>query len=132
MSKENVEIMKRCDEMWTKGDIAGSLAMHHPEIVVYEPPSLPYGGAHHGVDGLQNMMKKIGECWEITGTVEREIFDGGDDIVFKWMKMPARSRKTGKEIELEALEKIRIKDGKIFESRIFYLDTHAALKALGL
>ena len=81
MSKENADIVKSGEEMWSRGDMEGALALNHPDVVIYEPPSLPYGGVHHGIDGVRKLVQKIGEYWEI-GKVKIETFDGGGDTGF--------------------------------------------------
>src|SRR5260221_2888221 len=48
MSQEHVEAVKRLFAAVRQGDQAGVLEAYHPEVVIHESPSLPYGGDYHG------------------------------------------------------------------------------------
>ena len=132
MSKENVEIVKCYVEMWSRGDVEGALAFTHPDVLIHEPPSLPYGGTHRGVGAVRMMLQNIAEQWEVAGQVKIETLDGGENTVFNCIQFPARSRKTGKEILIDVIEKNTLRDGKVVENKVYYWDTHACLQALGL
>jgi uncharacterized protein len=44
MSQQHMETVKRLFDAVRRRDQAGVLEAYHPEIVVHEAPSLPYGG----------------------------------------------------------------------------------------
>jgi uncharacterized protein len=43
-----VEVLRGLDEALSVREVPGVLARLHAQVVVNEPPDLPYGGEHHG------------------------------------------------------------------------------------
>ncbi len=107
MSEENVKIVKEYIKLWSRGDIEAAMAFQHPDLVVHEPPSLPYGGTHRGIKNALAMLQMIGELWEVTGELKIETYDGGGDVVFNCIQFPARSKKPGRKYLLMWWKKIR-------------------------
>jgi len=48
MSQQNLETVKRLFDAVRRRDQAGVLEAYHPEILIHEAPSLPYGGDYRG------------------------------------------------------------------------------------
>jgi ketosteroid isomerase-like protein len=58
MSQEHVEAVKRLFAAVRQGDQAGVLEAYHPEVVIHESPSLPYGGDYHGhAEALRHLIR---------------------------------------------------------------------------
>jgi uncharacterized protein len=53
MSQENVETIRGLFRGVEERDLEAYLAVGHPEVVIREPDSLPYGGEYRGLDGLR-------------------------------------------------------------------------------
>ena len=60
MSQENVETIRGLFRGVEERDLEAYLAVGHPEVVIREPDSLPYGGAYRGLDGLRDGMPQAG------------------------------------------------------------------------
>ncbi|MFD0538816.1 nuclear transport factor 2 family protein [Actinomadura luteofluorescens] len=100
-----------------------------PDVVMYQAPSLPYGGTWRGHDGMERFMAVMSELWsELTFREQHYAVDGEtvtvrNDCVF-------RARATGREVDTSVLQWITVRDGLVSEFRPFYLDTSAVLAAL--
>jgi uncharacterized protein len=44
------DVVRALYDSLAKGDVPGVLARLDPDVIVDEPPALPYGGVHHGRD----------------------------------------------------------------------------------
>ena len=44
------DVLRGLYEAVSKGDIPGILARLSPDVIIDEPPALPYGGLHRGRD----------------------------------------------------------------------------------
>jgi uncharacterized protein len=53
MSQKNVETIRGLFRGVEERDLEAYLAVGHPEVVIREPDSLPYGGEFRGLDGLR-------------------------------------------------------------------------------
>ncbi|MGI5418546.1 nuclear transport factor 2 family protein [Actinomadura luteofluorescens] len=112
-----------------KGDFSVMAAHLAPDVVMYQAPSLPYGGTWRGHDGMERFMAVMSELWsELTFREQHYAVDGEtvavrNDCVF-------RARATGREVDTSVLQWITVRDGLVSEFRPFYLDTSAVLEAL--
>ncbi|MEV4001227.1 nuclear transport factor 2 family protein [Actinomadura sp. NPDC049753] len=112
-----------------KGDFSVMAAHLAPDVVMYQAPSLPYGGTWRGHDGMERFMAVMSELWsDLTFREQRYAVDGEtvtvrNDCVF-------RARATGREVDTSVLQWITVRDGLVSEFRPFYLDTSAVLAAL--
>ncbi|MEU8304790.1 nuclear transport factor 2 family protein [Actinomadura sp. NPDC048955] len=112
-----------------KGDFSVMAAHLAPDVVMYQAPSLPYGGTWRGHDGMERFMAAMSELWsELTFREQHYAVDGEtvtvrNDCVF-------RARATGREVDTSVLQWITVRDGLVSEFRPFYLDTSAVLAAL--
>jgi uncharacterized protein len=71
MSQQHVETVKRLFDAVARRDRAGLLEAYHPEIVIHEAPSLPYGGDYHGHEGAISHVQAFYRTWE--GLKPREL-----------------------------------------------------------
>ena len=100
------------------------------DIVTYEAPSLPYGGEHVGHDGWLALARAFTETWDLTGKLDAEFLDCGNDVVAARVELDVVARSTGKPVRLKIAEFHRVREGKIRETTIYYWDTAAMLEAL--
>lgn len=104
----------------TAGDIEGMLGLLAEDLVVHEPPFLPYGGDHHGHDGFLELFATINKYLDMTQVkVDRLIADG--PWVSAVMRIPDRA--TGKDVVLS--DELHVDDGTITELRIYFHDAQS-------
>lgn len=112
------------------GDFRGIAATLHPECVLYQPASLPYGGEWRGPAGFERWMQAFGEQWASLEVKDSRLYPAGD-TVFSHSRVCAVARATGQAVDWPLLQLFRVRDSKILELRPFHWDTAAMLPAMG-
>lgn len=106
------------------GDIEGMMTLLAEDVVVHEPPFLPYGGDHHGHAGFTELFASINEYLDMAQVkVDRIIADG--PWVIAVMRIP--DRVTGKDVILS--DELLVHDGTITELRIYFHDAQSLVPA---
>lgn len=102
------------------GDIEGMLTLLAEDLVVHEPPFLPYGGDHYGHDGFLALISTIDSHLDMSQVkVDRLIADG--PWVVAMMRIPDRT--TGADVVLS--DELHVSDGIITELRIYFHDAQS-------
>lgn len=112
-------LMTRMYDSAAKGEFADVLACLADDLIVHEPPYLPYGGEYHGVTEFQTgVITQVVQHLDVSGlVVDRMIAEG--DRVIGIIRMPALA--TGGDILLA--EESVIRDGKVVEIWVYYHET---------
>lgn len=106
------------------------LACFAADVVIREPPSLPYGGDWHGHAGVLALMARLAEVYERATFDNRTVFADGDDV-FVLLRSTVRFRASGRELDNVVLQHIVFRDGLIAEMSPFHWDTHAVVALAG-
>ena len=65
-----LEIMERLSATWypdamgSSSTVASWTALLSPDVVLVEPPSLPHGGVHEGLEAFGKAQAGMRELWE--------------------------------------------------------------------
>jgi ketosteroid isomerase-like protein len=94
----------------------------HPDLVIHEAPSLPFGGRYKGRDALQTVAGAMYGQWP-EAKVEFHDITGGKDWAVVILSLTINSTKTGEPITQTLCEAGRFEDGLLIEHRIHYYDT---------
>ena len=105
-------------------DIEAVLALMHPELLVIEPESLPYGGTWNGREGFAELLEKLMGFGEL-GIESYKIHETEDGLVMEF-EISFTSHKDGEVFRTTAVEVDRLEDGLVKEIDIFYKDVAAA------
>ena len=108
------------------GPVAATL---HPQIVMIQADSLPFGGQWHGREGFERWMQAYGEAWSSASATDLRFFEH-DDTVVVVAQMEATARASGQSFRAPICHVVRIRDGLLMEFRMFYWDTVATNRAL--
>ena len=73
------------------GPVAATL---HPQIVMIQADSLPFGGQWHGREGFERWMQAFGEAWSSVSATDLRFFEH-DDTVVVVAQMEATARASG-------------------------------------
>ena len=103
----------------------------HPDFVLYEPESMPYGGEWHGPDGFRNFLKVMAETWSAMGPKTPPELIEYQDTVVVMTTLEARCRATGQVVTPPVCQVVRVHEGLLAQARMFYWDTVAINQALG-
>src|SRR5204862_4976381 len=131
MSQENVEIVRRALEAFTRGDIAAALVPVDPAVEIYPPVEDPdMDDVYRGHEGARKYLEQWLEPWEEFQFETEELIDAGDQVVVTY-RQRGRGKGSGIEIENTRAAVATMRDGKVIRGRV-YPDRAAALKAAGL
>ncbi len=128
MSEENVELVRRLSEEFSRGSVEAVRPFLHPNIAWHEDPSFPEAGVYRGIDAVEQYASQfIAEFSEIHYEV-REAAATGDDVIAN-MRIQGRGKTSGAAFEISAWWAITIRDHRLL--RCFaYLDRDRAIEAL--
>ena len=134
MSHQNLETVKRLFDAVRRRDLAGVLETYHPEILIQEAPSLPYGGDYRGYEGAIQHLNGYYRTWDAFRPSTREehqpvFLETTEDFVVVLWQEEAVVPGSGRRIDLPALGVYKARDGKVVESRMFQ-DTATVLDFL--
>ena len=130
MSAENVELVRRSAEAWSRGDIEGALS-YLDEAVVWEPAEdEPDARAAHGVDEVMKLIGRWMASFEDFASEPQEFIDAGEHVVVP-MLFTGRPHGSAQSVTLPETQVFTIREGKITRVREFRTKDEA-LAALGL
>lgn len=129
MSKENVEIVRRQNEAFNRGDAGGVLELSDPSIEWWDREDDPGAGVHRGHDGLKTALEELADLAELH-IEPKEFIDAGDYVVVP-VRLTGRGQTSGVSFEEHEVHVFRLRDGKITELRE-YREKGEALEAVGL
>jgi hypothetical protein len=107
------------------------LATLHPNIVLYQPESLPYGGQWKGREGFGRWLDAFVESWIDISPLDPVFHTCGEETLVSMVTMRATARSTGTQIEMPMCQVIRFSDDLPIEWRNFAWDTARMRYALG-
>jgi uncharacterized protein len=133
-SSKTLATVRKLFEAAAHRDAGAYFGAYHPEIVISEAPSLPYGGDYRGLEGALRHAERFRATWdryqpEDSRELKPEFFAVGDRVILLW-RLRARAA-NGEGINLPVVSIYRLQDGKIIESRMFPFDTAALVRFLG-
>jgi ketosteroid isomerase-like protein len=129
MSQENVEIVCRIFDGWSRGDFSVGADLMAPEFEWHQNPEAVEPGSHRGA-AIGGAISKIFEVYENFRVEPEEYMDAGDKVV-----VTARAQGTGKGSGVELDETFAfvwtVHRGKLADLAVFG-NRHDALEAAGL
>ena len=128
MSTQQELFVQHVLDVFAKGDMGIVTTSFHPNLMVHEAASLPFGGQHKGLDAFADMLKSLGATYDIA-VIDRDLRSAGDAVILH-MDLTVTSRATGRSASLPAIEIYRFTDGLISDIDAFYKDTKAMVDLL--
>ena len=129
--KANRSIVGKIYAAANRGDLQGVADRFHPDIVLRQAASLPYGGEFHGLAAtMATLGRMFAEHYEVEALeVDHIAVDG--DLVISAATLRAGIRRTGERIVMPFRECFVLRDGLVVELQPFYYDTAALVAAFG-
>lgn len=118
--KANRDLIVGGIEAAQAGDIEGFMAILHPEVEVFEPDYLPYGGTYHGRDGF---LELFGKATAVIDFPTLEVISATADEERTVLLMKCKLASNGEETFIT--EHWTIEDGLVVEVRVFWFDLPA-------
>jgi uncharacterized protein len=134
MPQENVETIRSLFRGVEERDLEAYIAAGHPEVVIREPGSLPYGGDYRGLEGMRRHAAGWMRTWAaLQPGDERKLdavfIDAGYHVVASW-RLRARAHDGNGTLDMPMVGIYRLRDGKLVEAQMFYSDTVEVLRFL--
>jgi ketosteroid isomerase-like protein len=121
----NRDIVAEIYEAANGGDLPRLESRFHPDIVLHQAASLPYGGEYVGRQATMGcLVKMFTEYLEVGGLTVRNIAVDGD-LVISAVDLTATARRTGKDVSMPFRECFQLRDGLVVDLQPFYYDTAA-------
>lgn len=141
--QQQVETVKRLFDAVDRHDQAAMLEAYHPEVVVHEAPSLPYGGDYHGHEGALQHVNGFYRTWEalkpgLAGKPAEEVqqenstvfLETAQEYVVVFGINKAVEPQSGRKLAVPEAFVFKMRDGKVAESWMLNQDTVAILEFL--
>ena len=129
MSQADVEVVQNFLGAFTSGDVETVFGkLTHPDIVIKEAESLPYGGDNKGIEGFQGLLGKMMASLELS-VDSFEVNDAGARVLVT-LVMTFTSRASGRQVTVPGVELYTIRDGQVAEIDVYYKDTKAVTDLL--
>lgn len=128
MSQENVEVARKNNEAFRRGDWDGLAASYDPDIAIRADPRWPDQRAY-GREAAMNFFRSAWDAWGPDVRIE-EIVDLGDRLIVR-MVWNTHARHTGIEGDFRFSEIVTYRDGQVILVE-YFLEHEQALKAVGL
>lgn len=125
----NVEVVERLTQRWAAGDVEGAMACVHPDVLIRQPESLPWGGDHVGHAGMGRMFEVMGA--ELDQDMSPMVIQPCGDRVVTFQNVTWTNRKTGRQADVPRIEVISFRDGMAAEFDVYLKDTQALLGLVG-
>jgi ketosteroid isomerase-like protein len=114
------------DSVIERNDMDEFLSYLNDDLVVHEPPCLPYGGTYRGKDALLSVIPQIAQIIDLS-TIEVDYLVADGDRVIAVIRAAGVERGT----HVHLAEESRILDGEVVEMRVYCFD-HPSLPRAGL
>jgi ketosteroid isomerase-like protein len=130
--EENIEVVRRFYESWSKQDLAGVLDCIHSEFVLdWSASQAPFGGIYSGHHGFRRFWSEHNDVWE---EFELDVVEGVEcthDQVITVTVVRGRGRGSGVRIEGTGAVLWTLCESKVLRAKLFQGKAEA-LAAVGL
>jgi len=129
MSQENVEVGRRHQEAFNRGDLAAMLELTSPNVEWWDRADDPDASVHRGYEAVAKDLAEFDDLAELR-VGPQEFIDAGDYVVTP-VRLHGSGRASGAPFEEYEVHVIRLRNGKVTELRE-YRTKAQALEAVGL
>ncbi|HEX6391790.1 MAG TPA: nuclear transport factor 2 family protein [Solirubrobacteraceae bacterium] len=119
-TEANKQIVRGAYEGMAAGDAKAFLGVLDPAIEIHEPPFLPYGGTHRGVDGVIGFFQAAAAVVAPGKLAVEDLVADGDTVVAT-LTIGLRNGADAQVAEIWTL-----RDGKAVDVRVFWFDPEVA------
>jgi ketosteroid isomerase-like protein len=131
MSQENVEIVRRAFEAFTREGPAAVVDFWDPEIELWLPSGMiQAGGTYRGHTAVLEWMKEWAEAWDEIDYKPEEFTEAGDSVLVSVL-YDGRGKGSGVRVEGRFWYLITLRNGKTVRWEL-YPERTQALEAAGL
>jgi ketosteroid isomerase-like protein len=129
MSQENVEIVRRCFEVWNAGDMEALRELYDPGIIWRPPEGWPEPGPYAGREAVMRQLEQMRSTWDNDRfQLISDLAEVGDRVAVRFIWQGAGR---GPESNIEGTGVYTVRKKKVVAIEFFW-DHAEALDALGL
>jgi uncharacterized protein len=121
------DVVSRFYEAALSADLDVLSDLLHPDVVISEPPALPFGGEHAGRPAALALLQILFDAIDLDAVVIESIIAGGERAA-AFLRIPFRAADG---VEILVCETFVVREASIVEIRPFYFDTATILAAAG-
>jgi ketosteroid isomerase-like protein len=129
MSKENVEIVRRVYEGWSRGDFSES-ELFDPDVE-FEMVDWPHPAKSRGVDAMRETWLTTLAAWKDFRAKPDEVIDHGDNILVL-NSISGRGRGSGADVSALTATLWTVENGRVVRLALFWDTARAGAVAEGL
>jgi ketosteroid isomerase-like protein len=116
-TRSSRQVVLEIYEAMAARDMASFLRLVHPDFAITEPPWLPYGGTHVGIEAVLDLFRQILEQFEVSRLELRSLTADGERL---WTQFVVPARVTGHDVLVA--EEWRVVDGRAQSVRVWFDD----------
>lgn len=123
-----IETVKRWEAAQIEGRWDDVAALMTEDVIIREAASLPYGGVHRGRAAVIEVIRTVFATIEV---LELDFsWSAAGPMVVNRISGRARMRATGRELPIDGVELVSVRDGLVCEIDVYYRDVCQFLAAL--
>ncbi len=130
MSQENIGIARRLYEAWNRHDLAASLEILDPSVVIDRSESLADARIYRGHAEAEEFWNQWIDTWECFSWEIDEYVDAGENVVVLG-RFHGRGTTSGADVEANVSQLLTFRDGLLVRAKLFQSSSEA-LEAAGL
>jgi ketosteroid isomerase-like protein len=132
MSQENVEVVRRAYEAFSRAGVDALLEYVHPDAEYDMSATIgPYAGMYYGRAAIRNLLTDYFGTWESVRLEPEDFIEVDEDRVVVPFRLHGRGKGSGVEVEAQMIQVWTVRDGKAVRVAA-YNDRTEALEAAGL
>jgi ketosteroid isomerase-like protein len=116
-TRSSRQVVLEIYEAMAARDMASFLRLVHPDFAITEPPWLPYGGTHVGIEAVLDLFRQILEQFEVSRLELRSLTADGERV---WTQFVVPARVTGQDVLVA--EEWRVVDERAQSVRVWFDD----------
>lgn len=116
---ENKDVVRSIYTSINQGDTTSAMHLFHPDVVLHEASSLPFGGTYQGLEAVGRAIAQVMTVLDLTNLHVAEVVAEGEHVI-AFLKIPI----VGKNATISLVECWRLRNGKIIEITPYYWDTN--------
>jgi len=128
MSRANVELVRRCYEVWNSRDWSQVPDLIDPKAEFDLSRNVFNPDVYRGQAGLERLTRTVDDVWDDLVLAPTEFIDAGNDVVVG-VTVRGRGRESGVEVHMELFSVWTLRDAKVVRMRGGYRDRAEALSA---
>jgi ketosteroid isomerase-like protein len=132
MSEENVEVVRRCHDLWRKRDFERVLELVDPDAVFDLSRNVFNPDVYRGYDGFWRWVESAGQVWDDFEPGPIEFIRAAGDHVVTGVRISGTGRGSQVRVEMNLWQVWTVRDGKVVRMTGGYRDRDEALDAAAL